>query len=154
DSNGFDPGPDDPARTGPFSLPVGLLVALVAIAAVELGFESRSEEFTEPCSFIWRMSWRQEVERAPGQEVLCFGDSRAKHALLPRVIQQWTGMQCYNLAVSAAPPVLTEMMFRRALDRGARPRVIVVDFKPSLLARPPEIAMRLWQEVPGLDGIL
>ena len=83
---------------------------------------------------------------APGSGILCLGDSLAKDGLVSAVLTATTGVPTYNLSAPAAPAPMTECLFRRALDAGARPRAIVLELKPSLLAGGPRYRMRGWQE--------
>jgi hypothetical protein len=75
-------------------------------------------------------------------DILCFGDSTVKHGLLPRVLSDQTGRSAYNLAVLNGAPPSSYILFRRAIDAGARPSAVVVDFMQGLLAQGPASKVR------------
>ena len=70
-----------------------------------------------------------------GAEVLAFGDSMVEFGVLPGVIAERSGLRAINLAVHDGSPAVSYFLLRRALEAGARPRAIVVDFMPHQLAR-------------------
>ena len=80
-------------------------------------------------------------------QILCLGDSLAKHGFIPEVIEDATGLRTYNLAVAAGPVSVTEILLKRALGAGSRPSAIVFDMKPGLLAGGPHYRLREWQEL-------
>jgi hypothetical protein len=128
-------------------LPRGLIGMLLLVAAAERIMASRQGEFLDPVRTSWVFAARAAKSDAPACDVLCLGDSLAKHSLVPRVIEAATGRHAFNLAVAAGPAPITYFVFRRALDGGARPSAVVFDFKPSLLAGGPRYRVREWQEV-------
>ena len=87
------------------------------------------------------LSWaftRAQVETRPAQAgILCLGDSRVKYALVPQVIEAATGRKSFNLAITAGRAPTTYYLLRKALDAGARPTAIVVDFDDKLLCEAP-----------------
>jgi hypothetical protein len=117
------------------------------VAMVEAGVARRWESVSDPVAFSWRFSAEAAGSRAKGCGVLVVGDSLAKHGLIPRVIESATGRRAYNLAAAAAPAPLTYFLLRRAVDAGARPEALVVEFKPSVLAGGPRFRVRDWPEV-------
>src|SRR5690606_15332158 len=70
-----------------------------------------------------------------------------KFGVAPRVIEAVTGLPTYNLAPYGGPPAASVFLLRRVIDRGARPKAVVVDFMPHLIAISPRHHMRLWQEM-------
>ena len=102
------------------------MIALVV--AVEAGLEASRPDLVTPLAESWRVSARAAETKAPEADVLCFGDSLVKYGVLPRVIQARTGLRAYNLAVSGGTVPSSFFLFRRALDAGARPKAVVVDF--------------------------
>ena len=85
--------------------------------------------------------------RGARRPVLCAGDSLVKHGLIPKVIAARSGHAAVNLAVARGPAPATFFLFRRALEAGARPAALVVDFKPSVLVGGPRYNVRYWQEI-------
>ena len=101
---------------------------LALVAAVEAGLEARRPDLVGPWAEGWRSSARAAEAKAPGSDVLCFGDSLVKYGVLPKVIQARTGLRAYNLATSGGTIPSAFFLLRRALDADARPKAVVVDF--------------------------
>lgn len=114
--------------------PTGLLAMLALVAGVERHLARHDVDYVHPWAWDWKRSGAAASKEAAGCEVLCLGDSLVKFGLLPRVIEERLGVRSYNLAVGAGQASATYFLLRRALDAGARPRAVVVDFKPHLLA--------------------
>jgi hypothetical protein len=142
------------ADARPARLPTGLLGMLALVASVETAVTWAGPRFLDPVSYSWDYSEKAARDKAPGCDVLCLGDSLAKHGLVPRVIEDGTGRRAYNLAVAAGPAPVTFHLFRRALDAGARPTAVVFDLKPGMLAGGPRYAVRYWPRVLNLFELL
>jgi hypothetical protein len=132
--------------------PIGLAGAAVLVVVLELVVFRPGDD---PASFItanWRESGRAAASdrMAVGGEVLCLGDSQVKCGLLPRVLQGRLGLTAYNLAVIGGQAPSSYYLLARALKAGARPRAVVVDFTPSLLASDLRINTGMWPELLGL----
>ena len=129
-------------------VPLGALGALILLALVEVSLGGAPLRFADPASLSWRLSLAA-AEGAPGStcQVACLGDSLVKIGVLPRVIEATTGQAAYNFAMGRAPAPATYFLLRRLLANGSRPRTIVVDFKPSILAGGPKFNLREWQAV-------
>jgi hypothetical protein len=82
-------------------------------------------------------------------DVIYVGDSQLKLGVLPRVVQERTGLSGYNLAVHRGMPASSYHLLRRALESGASPRAVVVDFFPGLLATSPRLNASLWIRLLG-----
>jgi hypothetical protein len=117
------------------------------VAAIETGVSRDVLDFSDPVSLGWRLAARAARDEAPGRAVLCVGDSLVKHGMIPKVIAARTGQDAVNLAVAQGSPSATFFLLRRALEAGARPSALVVDFKPSILAGGPRFNLRYWQEI-------
>jgi hypothetical protein len=103
-------------------------------------------DFSDPVSLSWRLAAHSARHVAPRCAVLCAGDSLVKHGLIPKVITARSGLAAVNLAVARGPAPATYFLFRRALEAGARPAALVVDFKPNVLSGGPRYNIREWQE--------
>jgi hypothetical protein len=125
------------------------------IAAIETGVARDVLDFSDPVSLSWQLAARAARDDAPGRAVLCVGDSLVKHGMIPKVIAARSGHDAVNLAVARGSAVATFFLLRRALEAGARPSAVVLDFKPSVLVGGPRFNLRYWQEVltprEGLD---
>ena len=138
------PGPD--LSRGP--APVALLGMLALIAATEWTIGSRLDlDLIQPATLSWRIAREDAHSLALGANLLVLGDSLAKHGLLPTVIDPRIGGRSCNLAACAAQPTTSLVLLREALDAGARPDAIVVDFSPDLLLGEPEYNRRNWPEL-------
>ena len=126
--------------------PWGFLGMLGLMLAVESFVARHRLDFTNTASLTWVMSGQAAVMKTKGSEILCAGDSLAKHGLLPRVIAWQTGRPTYNLAAAGASAPTTYFLLKRAIDAGARPSAVVVDFMPNLQAGRPQFQRRSWQE--------
>ena len=129
------------------ALPFGVLGMIAMVGAIEVSVARSGTDYADPVSFGWVSSARAAVHEAPGREILCMGDSLVKHGLLPDVLEHETGRTAYNLAAAASPAPTTYFLLRRALGAGARPKAVILDFKPSLLAGGPRYRVRQWQEL-------
>jgi hypothetical protein len=114
-------------------IPAGLLGMLALVAAVESTISARRLDFTTIWADDWRCATGAATRQAKGCDVLCFGDSLVKFGVLPKVIEAKTGLKSYNLAVNAGMVPATYFQLRRALNAGARPKTIVVDFFALML---------------------
>lgn len=127
--------------------PLGLLGMIAIVVAVEASVARHPLAFTESAAFGWAFSRDAARGEARSAEVLCFGDSLAKHGLLPEVIEERLGATSYNLATPSATAPAHYYLLRHALAAGARPRAVVVDFMPGMLAGAPDYAARNWPEL-------
>jgi hypothetical protein len=126
---------------------MGLLGAIALVIAAESFVASHeAERFTTNTAASWRQTGRA-AGKASRCDVLCFGDSMVKFGLSPAVIEARTGWSAYNLAPYGGPPSASYLLLRRALAAGAKPRAVVVDFMPHLLAVTPRFHVRAWQEM-------
>ena len=122
-------------------------VGMTGLMIVVESFIARHHlDFTNTASLSWATSGRAATADATSSEILCAGDSLAKHGLLPRVIAWRTGRPTYNLAAAGASAPTTYFLLKRAIDAGARPSAVVVDFMPNLQAGRPQFQRRAWQE--------
>jgi hypothetical protein len=120
---------------------VGLLIAVESVIACDI------LDFTDPVSLSWRMAAQAARDQASRCVVLCAGDSLVKHAVIPKVIAARSGRATVNLAIARGPAPATYFLLRRAIESGAHPVALVVDFKPSILTGGPRHCLRYWQEI-------
>jgi hypothetical protein len=128
-------------------IPWGLLGMIGLVVAVESFLGSHRPEFTDTSVYSWTLSEAAARSEARTAEILCMGDSLVKHGLLPEILSSRLGRSAYNLAICAAPPPAQYYLLRHALDSGARPRTLVIDFMPGLLAGTPSHATNYWPEM-------
>jgi hypothetical protein len=114
-------------------VPWGLVGCLALILVIERSIARRDLEFRAPIEWDWVVAEKLAGEAASSADVLILGDSLAKEGLIPRVIEQRTGLSVRNLAVSAGSPPLAFALLRHAIEAGARPGLVVVEMEPHLL---------------------
>lgn len=117
--------------------PWGLIGTLVVVAAFESWVASRWLDLTGLAPAGYRYSARLS-RHARGYDVLCFGDSLVKHGVVPAVVREKHG-PTLNLACSDSRPPYSYFLLKRALDSGARPRAVLVDFHSSQLVVDPRL---------------
>jgi hypothetical protein len=136
----------------PPRVPVGMLGMIAVMVLVELGL-GRSHLFDSDLSESWRIKASAARREAIGSDVLCFGDSLVEFALMPQVFEERLGGRAYNLALHAGASSTSYFLLKHALDAGARPKAIVVDFMPHQIALNPGhevIRRRAWPELATL----
>ena len=138
------------------SCPLGLLGMLATIGIVEQCVAPRMQD----ASRVGRveMSWEEAARAAGGSEgqseILLLGDSRIKLGLLPRVLHEQLGLSVYNLGTLGGQAPGSYFLLRRVLERGSRPRAIVVDYSESLLKCAPGQNAACWADRFGWrDGV-
>ena len=118
-----------------------------ALVAIESAFAGRWLDFSDPVSLSWRFSTEAARTQASGRDLLCLGDSLAKHGVIPSLIEEESGLRTVNLAAARCPTVMTYFVFRRALDAGAHPAAIVINTKQAVLIGSPDFNARYWPAV-------
>ena len=124
-------------------IPVGLIGAIVLIGFAEFVLFRCLAERMPFIPASWRESGRAVTKEAVGAEILVFGDSQVKCGLQPGFL----GPTGFNLAVVGGQPASSYFLLERAVQAGAKPRAVVVDFFPSLLASDCRINTRQWAEL-------
>jgi hypothetical protein len=119
------------ARPARLRLPWGMLPLLFA---VEFFVLCNALDFRNLWAWDWWQTGRAASRVAPKAEILCFGDSQVKFGVAARVLEARLGLRAYNLALNAGPPQASYYLLRRALESGARPKAMLIDFIPHALA--------------------
>lgn len=125
-------------------IPLGLLGALSLILGVEW-FIARHKLDTMDGS-LWSYEHCRQIAAGKVRDcgVLAFGDSLMKLGIAPKVIQDRTGLPGYNFAIPGSQAPASYFLLREALASGARPRAVLVDFFPCLLASDPWTNITNW----------
>ena len=140
-----------PARA---KIPWGLVGMLALVVAVEAVVAGHALDLTRFPIDDWRVQGRAARVEAVGRDWLCFGDSLVKYGIAPRELEARLGGRAYNLALCGGQAPASYFLLRRALDAGARPRGVIVDFAPHLLATDARHNLRQWPELLGLrEGV-
>jgi hypothetical protein len=102
--------------------------------------------------------WKTTAEsaRSSGQfgGILCLGDSQVKFGLLPLVMESKVGQPVECLAVQGGQAPSTYFLLKKALEAGARPSALVIDWEPHLLKSGAEHNVRMWPEITDLSDNL
>ncbi|MBX6312138.1 MAG: hypothetical protein IRY99_04350 [Isosphaeraceae bacterium] len=136
-----------PQRGRRSQIPWGLVGMLGLVLAVEHFIASHPLDFEMSDMGDWSRAARAARKLAPKCEILCFGDSMTKLGIQPRVLEPHLGRKVYNLAVASGSSTTSYYLLRRALDAGARPRAVLVDFHPHLLEMGPQWIRPYWREL-------
>ncbi|WP_406696110.1 hypothetical protein V5E97_34465 [Singulisphaera sp. Ch08] len=118
-------------------VPIGLLGMIVLVTTIELGVMRGNLDFMDNVAVSWKYTGKIVKRKAKGNSILCFGDSMLKFGLLPRVLAEGTGQKTYSLAVLSGSAPSSYYLLRRALDTGARPSAVIVDFARGILGDGP-----------------
>ena len=135
-------------------VPYGFLGMIAIVVLVEVLLARRPIAISTVASWNRQFSAESASLRSPGHDVLFFGDSLIKLGLVPKIIEDDSGQSAFNLAAASSPAPSTYVMLRRALDAGAKPKAIIIDFGPGLLAAAPDKDIRNASEVLRLGEFL
>jgi hypothetical protein len=124
---------------------------LALIVAIETCIVQFRWDTPTPATISWRLSGLAAKNEAVGCDVLIFGDSLVKHGLNARVFQDETGLKTYNLSVCACQSPANVVLLKRALNAGAKPKAVILEAAPDLMAGKPTTNVRNWPEL--LDPI-
>src|SRR5262245_7790987 len=108
------------------ALPMGLLGMLVMVAAVERYVAWHEHDFGNSAALRWADA-RSRARQARDAEILCIGSSLTTNGVQPEVIEEQLGKRVCNLSVFAGPNVSSYFVLKRAIESGARPRVVILD---------------------------
>lgn len=128
-------------------LPWGLVGSIALIVLIEANIVRFKHDTPTPATMSWRLSEAAARHEAVDCDVLVFGDSLIKHGLNARVFQESTGLKTYNLSVCACQAPANVVLLNRALDAGAKPRAVILEAAPDLMAGKPLANVRNWPEL-------
>jgi hypothetical protein len=123
-------------RVFPRSTPWGLIGMIGLVLLVEHSLADSGSPFRSTISLSWSIARGEAKGRAVKSEILCLGSSWTQSGIVSKVIARRTGLKTYNLAVSGGSSATSYYLLRQALEAGARPSAILVDFHPHLISAP------------------
>ena len=136
----------------PWAFPGGLLGSIGLIIVLEwVGIVPETlhiRESSDRVNSSWLAAGRAAAGPEAGAEILCFGDSLIKLGILPRVLQDRLGWSAHNLAVLGGQAPTSYFLLRRVLEQGHRPRALIINFSPLLLAMDPRVNLEWWSKLP------
>ena len=127
------------------------MVALVALIECAIG---NRHDLVDPVAMQWRYRARAIERRAARAEVLCLGDSLIQYGIDAPVLARRLGREVGNHAVVAAPAAGSFFALHAAIEAGARPRLVVVDYAPFLLLPGYRLNRSFLPEMAGLGACL
>jgi hypothetical protein len=119
---------------------------VVLMVAIECSVARNWLELTDPVSLSWRYSALAAQSNVRDRDLLFFGDSLIKHALIPSVVKEASGQRAENLGAARCPTLMSHFLLRRSLEGGARPRAIIFNAKPAVLIGGVDFTQRYWEE--------
>jgi len=136
------------------TIPWGLIGFLVLAGGVERFVARNALDFTRPDNWEWRLNGRAAVREARSAGVLALGSSVVKQGVVPRAIAPAVGRPVFNLGMCAGSPPASYFLLRRALDAGARPKTVLVEFHTGMLTESPWLTSVYWPEILDLRDSL
>jgi hypothetical protein len=144
----MDGAKENPGVLGSGAVPWGLFGMAILVVGIEL-FVSRDDKLTTLADAEHKFAYRASRE-ARRYEVLCFGDSQAKDGIVPRVVEARLGKRTLNLAIAGSPAPSAYFLLRRALESGARPAALLVDYHAWVLQVDPRHRVHMYAELCNL----
>ena len=129
------------------TFPWGLVVALGSIFAIERSLARHELEFAIDTAWDWRTGAKLAETDAKDAEVLLLGDSQLKVGVAAKIVEPRIGGKVISLARNGGQSPSSYYLLKRALDAGAKPKAIVVEFMPALLAKNLDYNTRQWPEI-------
>ena len=129
--------PQRPQGGIPWSL-VGMIALIVAVE----WFERRHYAQSNFLATSWADTSRRLDKIARGADILGFGDSLVKHGVQPTVLERGTGKKVGNLAMNNGAMPASYFLFRRALEQGCKPSVVLIDAADGILEQGPRSLVR------------
>ena len=108
-------------------MPHGVLGMVLIVIAVENTLAKHSDLITDLMPATWKYSATKAHKDARSAQILCFGSSLVKFGILPKVLQEETGLPAYNLSVYGGRMASSYILLKKSLESGARPKAIVLD---------------------------
>jgi hypothetical protein len=127
--------------------PLGLIGMLALVVLTERYIGRRDIDLGTLLTIEWRRTGKAATKEAPKAEILCFGTSLTRLGVSPVILKERTGLSAYALALSGGQPFASYTMLKHALDAGAKPKAVVVDFKWGAISMDPKGAERIFPEI-------
>jgi hypothetical protein len=109
-------------------LPLGFLGMVVLVVVMERQLRRNDIRYIENGPVCWKYSFERSRSEVATAEILCLGSSLTKFAVHPELIARKTGHSAYNFGLYGGRAASSYYLLAQLLNRGARPRAIVLDF--------------------------
>ncbi|SIO62237.1 hypothetical protein SAMN05444166_6987 [Singulisphaera sp. GP187] len=129
------------------ALPGGLLGMLILMAVVETYVARHDLDYTRPDFWDWKLTGRNAQTKTRDCQVLCFGTSRIQQSIVPKVIEHESGLKTWNLGICWGQAPASYYLLKRALESGAKPTSILVEYHPTVLTGDPWGAKGFWPDL-------
>ncbi len=133
--------------------PRGFL-GMVALVLLIEGIVGGRDDLLDHGSLEWRFGDRAARRKTAGASVLCLGGSQLRFGVAATELESRLQRPVRNLALTGSPPPVSYFLLRHALNSGARPDTLLVDFSPFLLVREPRAVAGRLPEVTTLRDVL
>lgn len=110
-----------------------MLGAILAVIFVESMFARHDLDLSRPENMGWRWGRSAARREAPKADILGFGTSMMQAGFLPREIAARTGRPTYSMAVVSSQMPYSYYIFKHAIDSGAKPSAVIIDFPVNFL---------------------
>lgn len=134
-------------RNGLRACPWGLFFALGAIFGIERSLARNELEYALDTAWDWRLGAKAAETEARDAEILLLGDSQIKVGVAAKIVESRIGGKVVSLARNGGQSPASYYLLKRALEAGAKPKAIVVEFMPALLAKDARYNDRQWPEL-------
>src|SRR5437763_1881240 len=119
-------------RRGRRALLWGVAVFAGLQLAVDLVMDCARPELRSP--YLARLL-KESHTTSPSPDVVCLGSSRFAMAVVPAEVEAGLGRRVHNASIPAADFSVNDYVLERLLREGFRPRVVVVEVTPEMVAR-------------------
>jgi hypothetical protein len=138
-------------------IPWGFLGMLALVGALERCVVKDNLAFSgDGIGQSWLRTAGSARRDAPRHEILCFGDSMMQFGLNPLVLEDRTGRSAISLTLMGGSPESSYFLLRHAIDAGAHPSTVLVDFNKYILELEPGSpkSVQYWHELLTVrDGV-
>lgn len=124
--------------------PLGLIGAMLLILVVEGAVSRHGLDVVRLEQWVWARAAKAAQRDAPGCDTIALGSSMVEMGVLPRLVERQTGGRAVNLAVMGGITESSYFLLRRAVEAGASPSRVIVDFHPHFLTDGYWQTSRMW----------
>jgi len=128
-------------------IPAGLLGMLLLVLLTERYIAQHNVDYKRSDYWDWRSTSRAAGSNVKDCQVLCLGTSRIQQSVLPNLIEAGSGLRTWNLAMCWGQAPASYFLLKRALDSGAKPKALLVEYHQAALQNDIWSAQGFWPEL-------